>query len=88
MYSKMVPSSCSWTMWSSKTLSYKVLGFLSGAGMLGDKPGQDLDAIGSGNGRGNRNRDHWGKKEEEKEERRMERRRCPGQKVACLEMIY
>jgi len=56
--------------------------------MLGDKAGQDLDAIGSGNGRGNRNRDHWGKKEEEKEERRMERRRCPGQKVACLEMIY
>ena len=34
IYSRMVPSSCSLTMWASSTLSYKVLGFLSAAGMM------------------------------------------------------
>jgi hypothetical protein len=34
IYNKMVPSSCSFTMWSSKTLSYKVFGVLSAEGIL------------------------------------------------------
>lgn len=34
IYSKQVPSSCSLTMWSSKTLSYKVLGLVSAEGIL------------------------------------------------------
>lgn len=36
IYSRMVPSSCSLTMWASSTLSYRVLGFLSAAGMMGN----------------------------------------------------
>lgn len=31
---RIVPSSCSFTMWSSKTLSYKVLGLLSAPGIV------------------------------------------------------